>query len=106
MGARIPLRVVLATTHIAAARRPGRRDRGGHRALLFDVTRDGLVDWFGVESPRIALCALNPHAGDGGRFGTEDDTILRAGRASRRASPGRFPRTRYSCARSAVSSTP
>ena len=45
-------------------------------AAAVRVTRDGLVDWFGVESPRIALCALNPHAGDGGRFGTEDDTIL------------------------------
>jgi len=26
--------------------------------------------------PRIALCALNPHAGDGGRFGREDDELL------------------------------
>src|SRR3954470_14871948 len=26
--------------------------------------------------PRIALCALNPHAGDGGRFGNEDDDLL------------------------------
>jgi hypothetical protein len=26
--------------------------------------------------PRIALCALNPHAGDGGRFGREDDDLL------------------------------
>jgi 4-hydroxythreonine-4-phosphate dehydrogenase len=41
------------------------------------VTRDGLRDWFGIAEPRIALCALNPHAGDGGRFGDEDDTVLR-----------------------------
>jgi len=27
--------------------------------------------------PRIALCALNPHAGDAGRFGREDDELLR-----------------------------
>ena len=40
------------------------------------VTRDGLRDWFGIASPRIALCALNPHAGDGGRFGREDDELL------------------------------
>jgi 4-hydroxythreonine-4-phosphate dehydrogenase len=30
----------------------------------------------GVASPRIAVAALNPHAGDGGNFGTEDDAIL------------------------------
>jgi 4-hydroxythreonine-4-phosphate dehydrogenase len=35
-----------------------------------------LRDWFGIEAPRIALCALNPHAGDGGRFGREDDDLL------------------------------
>jgi 4-hydroxythreonine-4-phosphate dehydrogenase len=41
------------------------------------VTRDGLRDWFSIAEPRIALCALNPHAGDGGRFGNEDEEILR-----------------------------
>jgi 4-hydroxythreonine-4-phosphate dehydrogenase len=70
-----PLRVVLATTHIALRDVPA--------AVTFDaisiaaqVTRRGLGDWFGIAQPRIALCALNPHAGDGGRFGTEDDTVL------------------------------
>jgi 4-hydroxythreonine-4-phosphate dehydrogenase len=74
-GARHPLRVVLATTHIplrdvVAAVTPEAI------AVAADVTRRGLMDWFGVDAPRIALCALNPHAGDGGRFGTEDDTVL------------------------------
>jgi 4-hydroxythreonine-4-phosphate dehydrogenase len=70
-----PLRVVLATTHMALRDVP--------EALTIDVvtevartTRDGLRDWFGIEQPRIALCAMNPHAGDGGRFGREDDEIL------------------------------
>ena len=70
------LRVVLATTHIPL--------RDVVRDLNADViertariTRAGLASWFGLENARIALCALNPHAGDGGRFGTEDDTILR-----------------------------
>ena len=40
------------------------------------TTRSGLREWFGLESPRIALCALNPHAGDRGRFGREDDDLL------------------------------
>jgi 4-hydroxythreonine-4-phosphate dehydrogenase len=71
-----PLRVVLATTHLAL------RDVVAavtERAIVdaATVTRAGLRDWFGIAEPRIALCALNPHAGDGGRFGREDDELLR-----------------------------
>ena len=69
------LRVVLATTHLPL--------RGVHEALTADVlratialTRTGLQHWFGIAEPRIALCALNPHGGDGGRFGTEDTALL------------------------------
>ena len=71
-----PLRVVLATTHIPL------RDvvAAVTRTAIVDaarVTRRGLQEWFGIAEPRIALCALNPHAGDGGRFGREDDEVLR-----------------------------
>lgn len=69
------LRVVLATTHIPL--------REVTQALTpdalietADVTRRGLQDWYGIAQPRIALCALNPHAGDHGRFGAEDDELL------------------------------
>lgn len=69
------LRVVLATTHIALREVPAAVTR---EALLqaFITTRDGLQRDFGIAAPRIALCALNPHAGDHGRFGQEDDTLL------------------------------
>lgn len=69
------LRVVLATTHIALREVPQALTRA---AILqaARVTRAGLTEWFGIDDPRIALCALNPHAGDGGRFGTEDDVLL------------------------------
>jgi 4-hydroxythreonine-4-phosphate dehydrogenase len=69
------LRVVLATMHIALKDVP----RMLTRERILDVaatTRAGLRDWFGVKEPRIVLCALNPHAGDRGRFGTEDDELL------------------------------
>jgi 4-hydroxythreonine-4-phosphate dehydrogenase len=71
-----PLRVILATTHLPLHSVP---DAVTADAIVdaADVTRQGLTEWFGIDTPRIALCALNPHAGDGGRFGTEDDTILR-----------------------------
>jgi 4-hydroxythreonine-4-phosphate dehydrogenase len=69
------LRVVLATTHLALRDVPA--------AVTCEVlvqaaraTRDGLERDFGIAEPRLALCALNPHAGDHGRFGDEDDRIL------------------------------
>jgi 4-hydroxythreonine-4-phosphate dehydrogenase len=84
-----PLRVVLATTHLPLRDVP----RAITGDLIVDVartTREGLRDWFGIEHPRIALCAMNPHAGDGGRFGREDDEILTP--AARRADvAGPFP---------------
>src|SRR5207248_10091761 len=54
------------------------------------TTRDGLRDWFGIAAPRIALCALNPHAGDNGRFGREDAEVL-APAAQRAGIAGPFP---------------
>lgn len=83
------LRVVLVTTHLPLRDVP--------RALTAEriersarVARDGLRLWFGIASPRLALCALNPHAGDGGRFGREDEELLvPAARAAGIAGP--FP---------------
>jgi 4-hydroxythreonine-4-phosphate dehydrogenase len=71
-----PLRVVLATTHIALADVPG--------ALTVDrlvgqtrITAEGLRSGWGIPRPRIALCAFNPHASDGGLFGDEEERIYR-----------------------------
>ncbi len=69
------LRVVLATTHIALRDVPSCLTAEAiHDAAR--VTTLGLQQWFGIPNPRIALCALNPHAGDSGRFGDEDQTLL------------------------------
>jgi 4-hydroxythreonine-4-phosphate dehydrogenase len=69
------LRVVLATTHIPLSSVAGQLSADS----IIDVariTREGLQLWFGIAEPRIALCALNPHGGDGGRFGSEDSKLL------------------------------
>jgi 4-hydroxythreonine-4-phosphate dehydrogenase len=88
-GAPNPLRVVLATTHIALRDVPDALTAKAI-ATAATVTRAGLRDWFGIPEPRIALCALNPHAGDHGRFGREDDDLLApAARAAGLAGP--FP---------------
>lgn len=70
------LRVVLATTHIPLRDVPTAVTPAAITQAV-EVTRAGLTRWFGLAAPRLALCALNPHAGDGGRFGAEDDTVLR-----------------------------
>ena len=88
-GTKNPLRVVLATTHIPLRDVPTRLSADTIERVA-RTTRDGLREWFGIEQPRIALCALNPHAGDQGRFGSEDDDLLRP--AARAASiDGPFP---------------
>jgi 4-hydroxythreonine-4-phosphate dehydrogenase len=69
------LRVVLATTHVALRDVP-RLLTGASIRDAAEVTRTYLQRWFGIDEPRIALCALNPHAGDHGRFGDEDDLLL------------------------------
>jgi len=69
------LRVVLVTTHIALRDVP--HELTAARIVeCAEITRRGLTVLYGIRSPRLALCALNPHAGDGGRFGDEDDTLL------------------------------
>ena len=83
------LRVVLATTHLAL------RDvaKSLTAKAIVDaarITREGLQQWFGISEPRLALCALNPHAGDGGRFGDEDEKLL-APAARKAGIAGPFP---------------
>jgi 4-hydroxythreonine-4-phosphate dehydrogenase len=83
------LRVVLATTHIPL-RSVVENLSAASIVEAARITRDGLKAWFGIENPRIALCALNPHAGDGGRFGSEDTRMLEP--AARQAGiEGPFP---------------
>ena len=69
------LRVVLATTHLALRDVPDAVTPDAI-SVAVSITREGLETWFGLRDPRLVLCALNPHAGDRGRFGREDDEVL------------------------------
>jgi 4-hydroxythreonine-4-phosphate dehydrogenase len=81
------LRVALATGHVALRDVPGLVTTERLVACAA-VTREYLTRWFGIEKPRLALCALNPHAGDGRRFGNEDEDVLRpAATAANMAGP-------------------
>lgn len=69
------MRVALLTRHVAV-RDVARRVTS--RAITADVgvLVDGLRRQLGVRSPRLAICGLNPHAGESGRFGDEERRVL------------------------------
>jgi 4-hydroxythreonine-4-phosphate dehydrogenase len=69
------LRVILATTHCALREVPERLREVDLVALLALVERE-LREKFGLVRPRLALCALNPHAGEGGLLGDEEAALL------------------------------
>ena len=70
------LRVVLVTTHIPL--RDVASQLTTERVVQTGrITIAALRHWWGMATPRLAVCALNPHAGEGGLFGDEDDRILR-----------------------------
>jgi 4-hydroxythreonine-4-phosphate dehydrogenase len=69
------LRVVLVTTHLAL--RDAIMILTPERIVeVGEIARRGLIEWFGIAEPRLALCALNPHAGEGGLFGHEEERTL------------------------------
>ncbi len=79
------LRVALVTTHLPLSAVPGAITRPAIEEILQVVAAD-LASKFGVEKPRIAVCGLNPHAGEGGVLGREEiDIIAPAIRAAQAA---------------------
>jgi 4-hydroxythreonine-4-phosphate dehydrogenase len=89
-----PLRVALATTHLPLSSVPQALSRTGLGAVL-DVLQRDLVQRFGIARPRIAVCGLNPHAGEGGHLGHEDAEVIapaiRDAQARGIAASGPFP---------------
>lgn len=69
------LRVALATTHVALREVPDRLTVEGVAEICVLTARE-LQARFGLASPRLAVCGLNPHAGEQGRFGDEEARII------------------------------
>ncbi len=70
------LRVVPVTIHMALSEVPAALTEG----LLEDtirITHAGLIRDFGIAAPRLAVAGLNPHAGEGGAMGWEDERLIR-----------------------------
>jgi 4-hydroxythreonine-4-phosphate dehydrogenase len=70
------LRVVLVTTHVPMRSVPELLTTEKIVATG-ETTRKALRDWWGIAEPRLAVCALNPHAGESGMFGDEEERIMR-----------------------------
>jgi len=70
------LRVTLASIHVGLNRVVSALDPAKIEKLIIMTGRALQVD-FGIENPRLAVAALNPHAGEGGMFGDEEDRLIR-----------------------------
>jgi 4-hydroxythreonine-4-phosphate dehydrogenase len=70
------LRVALVTGHIPVSQISSAITKESiiEKALIFNAS---LKNDFGISKPRIAILALNPHAGDNGLIGTEEEEIIK-----------------------------
>ncbi len=69
------LKVSLVTTHLPMREIPNMITPG----MIFKtvkLTYEALVDYFGIKNPKIAVVALNPHAGEEGLFGVEEKELI------------------------------
>ena len=65
------LRVPLATTHAAIKDLPKLITRQNVLRTI-EIADAALRAYFGLKAPKLAVCGLNPHAGEQGRFGVEE----------------------------------
>ncbi len=70
------LRVALATTHLPLKDVPGRLNRDLLQTVM-RILHDDLHRKFRIAKPSIVVCGLNPHAGEGGHLGREEQDIIR-----------------------------
>ena len=67
------LRVVHVTTHVSLRRAC---ELDSQRILRTLELGHQAMQWLGIERPRVAVCGLNPHAGENGLFGDEDSKFI------------------------------
>jgi len=77
------LRVLLVTIHVALADVIARITPGAELTAM--RLADHACRQMGIARPRVAVAGLNPHAGEGGKFGREDIDIIEPAIAAARA---------------------
>jgi len=70
------LRVTLVTTHLPLRQVPDALTQKKVERVI-QITVSELQEKFGIAHPRIQVLGLNPHAGESGHLGAEDDAIIR-----------------------------
>jgi 4-hydroxythreonine-4-phosphate dehydrogenase len=75
MLATASLRVALATTHLPLAR-VSAAITGELLGEVLEILDRDLTRWWAIGRPRIAVCGLNPHAGEGGHLGEEEIRVI------------------------------
>ena len=71
-----PFKVVLATVHVPLMGLWGKLNIGAVFQPI-ELIHQAMVEWFDMPRPRIAVCGLNPHAGENGQFGDEEERIIK-----------------------------
>ena len=69
------LRIALVTTHLALRDVPDALSEAKIVSVI-NVVSEALRNQLGITDPRIGVCGLNPHAGESGHFGHEDEKII------------------------------
>jgi 4-hydroxythreonine-4-phosphate dehydrogenase len=69
------LRVALATTHLPL-RAVADAINGPDLRKVIQIVMADLTDKFGFQKPKLLVCGLNPHAGENGHLGTEEQNII------------------------------
>src|ERR1700712_3720106 len=70
-----PLRVGLPPCHTPLNSLWGRLNIGAVFQPI-ELIHETLVNWFDIPKPRIAVCGVNPHAGENGQFGDDEERII------------------------------
>lgn len=70
------LRVALVTEHIPLANVSSALSKELLHSKI-NLLRESLIKDFGIDKPKIAVLGLNPHAGDGGQIGNEEQNIIK-----------------------------
>lgn len=69
------LRVALVTIHLPLREVPASLSIEGIKKTIV-ITFQSLKEYFGIRVPKVAVAALNPHAGEGGLFGSEEKEVI------------------------------
>jgi 4-hydroxythreonine-4-phosphate dehydrogenase len=78
------MRVALVTTHVPL-REVAAAISAARIGAVVRTLAAALRDWFRIPAPRLAVCGLNPHAGEGGTLGEEEERVIAPALAALRA---------------------